>query len=195
MRRLLHGVVAVLVLGGFAIAYGAEDKKPADKPPADKAPKDKKPTDKPPRDKKPAEKIGKPAKEEAPTGSAGPPTMRFQHTTQNGNKGTFELNGKSGTAEYVFDGMRHKDKLVYVRTGSLDGVPAWVYQVERKGKKVNLWFLFGSKPVRERGGQKLYPMFYSQQPDNASGKKPWNRIRTPSGTQGTPLAEKPSKED
>lgn len=170
MRRLLQCAVAVLVLGGFTALNAAEDKK------ADK-------TD------------DKALKEKGATGKLTPPKMRFAHTTNRGNKGEFDLNGKTGTANYVFDGSQHKDKLVYVRTATLGGIEGWVYQVERKGKKVDVWFLFGSKPVLTRGGEKLYPMYYTQTPEDSTGKQPWTRILTPGGTKGTPLGKKTDEDE
>ena len=128
------------------------------------------------------------AKEGEKPGKLEPPRMTYRHTTARGNEGEFTLNGAKGTARYVFNDQRHKDDLVFVRTGTVDGVSGWAYQVQRGGKGQNLWFFFGSQPVATWDGKKLYPMYYSEQPDDKSGKKGWARIRTPTGTEGVPAA-------
>jgi hypothetical protein len=165
--------VAAAVCGLVAVGAAAED------PKAPGADKDKK-----------VEKKDK-AKAELPR-------MRYEHTTQAGRKGTFTLEGQGGTADYYFNGTNHKDKLTYVRQAKMPaeapgqpGLEGWVYQVERDGKKVPLWFLFGSTPIKNRQGETVYPMFYTTTPPQGSdGKQPWTRIYTDLGTKATKLTTK-----
>jgi hypothetical protein len=128
---------------------------------------------------------------------AEPPRMRYEHTTQAGRKGNFTLDRQGGTADYYFNGTHYTDKLTYVRSAKMadapgqPGLEGWVYQVERDGKKVPLWFLFGSTPLKNRQGETVYPMFYTTQPPQGSdGKQPWTRIYTDLGTKATNLDTK-----
>ena len=124
------------------------------------------------------------------------PRMRYEHTTQAGRKGSFTLDRQGGTADYYFDGIQHKDKLAYVRPAKMPDAPGqpafegWVYQVERDGKKVPLWFFFGSTPIKNRQGETVYPMFYTTTPPAPDGKQPWTRIYTDLGTKATKLTTK-----
>jgi hypothetical protein len=123
------------------------------------------------------------------------PRMRYEHTTQAGRVGKFTLDGRKGTADYYFNGQHHRDDLEFVRNGTLNGSPGWIYQVVRNGKKQSLWFFFGSRAVRTPDGRQAYPMYYSEQPDNPDGKKPWRQILTPSGTKAEPLGGKGGRKE
>jgi hypothetical protein len=123
------------------------------------------------------------------------PRMQFQHTTRFNNPGNFKLEGNKGTADYVFNNERHRDDLVFARTTTVAGQDGWVYQVERNGKKQDLWFFFASKPVKTASGQEVYAMYYSVQPPSSNRKQPWMRILTPTGTRGTRLDSKIDKKD
>ena len=173
MRTLRTWALVAAVCGLLAVGAAAED------PKAPGADKDKK-----------VEKKDK--------AKAEPPRMRYEHATQAGRKGTFTLEGPGGTADYYFNGEHHKDKLAYVRPAKMadgpvpGGFEGWVYQVERDGKKVPLWFLFGSTPIKNRQGETVYPMFYTTTPPMGSdGKQPWTRIYTDLGTKATKLDTKP----
>jgi hypothetical protein len=142
-----------------------------------------------------ADKDKKVEKKEKPKAEL--PRMRYEHTTQAGRKGNFTLDREGGTADYYFNGAHRTDKLVFVRpatmpdAGSPRGFEGWVYQVERDGKKVPLWFFFGSTAVKNRQGETVYPMYYSAQPPQGSdGKQPWTRIYTDLGTKATKLDAK-----
>jgi hypothetical protein len=127
---------------------------------------------------------------------AEPPRMRYEHTTLQGRKGAFTLDRQGGTADYYFSGAHHTDKLTYVRAATMPdaggprGFEGSVYQVERDGKKVPLWFFFGSTPIKNRQGETVYPMYYTSQPPSPDGKQPWTRILTDLGTKGTKLDTK-----
>jgi hypothetical protein len=171
MSTLRIWALAAAVCGLFAVGVTAEDPKT---PGADK-------------DKK-IEKKDK-AKVELPR-------LRFEHTTRAGRKGNFTLDRQGGTADYYFNGAHRTDKLAYVRqakmadAGSPGGLEGWVYQVERDGKKVPLWFLFGSTPIKNRQGETVYPMFYTETPPAPDGKQPWTRIFTDLGTKATKIDTK-----
>jgi hypothetical protein len=123
--------------------------------------------------------------------------MRFEHTTPAGRKGSFTLDRQGGTADYFFNGAHQTDKLTYVRSAKMPagapgqpGFEGWVYQVERGGKKVPLWFFFGSTTIKNRQGESVYPMFYTSTAPAPDGKQPWTRIYTDLGTKGTKLDTK-----
>ncbi len=144
-----------------------------------------------------ADKDKKAEKKDKDKAKAEPPRMRYEHTTQAGRKGSFALEGQGGTADYYFNGTHYKDKLTYVRSAKMGdgpgqpGFAGWVYQVERDGKKVPLWFLFGSTAIKNRQGETVYPMFYTETPPAPDGKQPWTRIYTDLGTKATKLDSKP----
>ena len=174
MSTLRSWALAAAAVGLFAVAAAAED------PKAPGADQDKR-----------IEKKDKATKVE-------PPRMRFEHTTPAGRKGSFTLDRQGGTADYYFNGQHRTDKLTYVRSARMPGeapgqggFDGWVYQVERDGKKVPLWFYFGSTPIKNRQGETVYPMFYTTTPPQGSdGKQPWTRIYTDLGTKATKLDAK-----
>lgn len=125
---------------------------------------------------------------------AKPPHAIYQHKTNRGHLGKFELNGEQGKADYYFNNQHHQDNLTFSRNAEMrdpsfpNAVPGWVYQVSSKDKKASLWFFFAADPLG-RGGD-MYAMYYSTTPPNKDGKQPWIRILTPGGTKRTPLDQK-----
>jgi hypothetical protein len=171
MSTLRTWALVAAACGLIAVGAAAEDPKPG-------ADKDKK-----------VEKKDKPKAE--------PPRLRYEHTSLAGRKGSFTLDRASGTADYYFNGAHRTDKLAYVRSAKMPGASGqpgfegWVYQAERDGKKVPLWFLFGSTEIKNRKGETVYPMFYTTEPPQAAdGKQPWTRIYTDLGTKATKLDAK-----
>jgi hypothetical protein len=126
---------------------------------------------------------------------AKPPKTVYQHKTDRGLLGKFELNGEQGKADYYFAGQHHQDDLTFSRYAEMreatspNPVGGWVYQVSRGGKKESLWFFFAAAPLGKGGN--LYSMYYSTTPPDKEGKQPWTRILTPGGTQRTSLDKKP----
>jgi hypothetical protein len=122
-----------------------------------------------------------------------PPKAVYQHKTNQGHLGKFELNGEQGKADFYFNGQHHQDDLAFsrdaeMRDATLPGpTPGWVYQASSKGKKESLWFFFAAAPL---GRGDLYAMYYSTTPPNKDGKQPWMRILTPGGTKRTSLDKK-----
>jgi hypothetical protein len=113
------------------------------------------------------------------------PRMQYWHTTTARRSGIYTLEGEKGTAEYYFNGRRHRDRLAFVRAATVGGSRGFVYQVRRNGRKVGLWFFFSARPSRDPARGEVYRMYYSLQPDDSRGRKMWTRILTPTGTKGT----------
>jgi hypothetical protein len=134
-------------------------------------------------------KGGKKDQDNEQSGASNLPRMQFRHTTMFRRSGNFTLDGQKGTADYYFNGQRHKDSLAFVRAATVGGSRGHVYQVRRNGRKVGLWFFFSAKPSQDRARGEVYQMYYSLQPDDSRGRKMWTRILTPTGTKGTALGK------
>lgn len=125
--------------------------------------------------------------------AAGPAPIKdkqYLHNTDRGHVGEFVLRGRTGTADYWFDGAHHMKPLKWQRfCGVWDDRDTRVY----KGHvyKVNgqdLWFLLGTTEIRVRG-RRRYPMYWTNTRPGARGRQGhWRRIITADGTKVTDLA-------
>jgi hypothetical protein len=175
MRNCLClAVVCGLILASGAAARVQDNDNGDQKKDKDKGKKD-----------KPKQKIQRP-KEDGKQAPA-PPHREYRHTYGEGKNNVFVLDGKSGTADYSFNRPRRKVDLVYRRYAAGDPrlrqPSGWVYQVKGKNKEERLWFLFGSRPIKNFKGEAVYPLSYSLNPPDKSGRQPWERILTMDGTK------------
>jgi hypothetical protein len=109
------------------------------------------------------------------------PRREYSHVTQTKKECKFVLDGDKGTADYYFNGKHQQEGLSFARYAVVQGPfgkrPGWIYQAENPEKKdKKMWFFFSKDPVKRPEGASDYPMLYSTQPPDQTGKQPWTPI-------------------